>query len=133
MQGQKGPLLSQQCDLCGRAGCQKWAFCAQHSSLGGEREQLGVRAQVPLGGRAGGQAGDSSTVGVAELYSDGKRRMGGPSQLLSTHARVSVIREPQLSAQHFTGLTRLVVLRGSLILSSRASPRPQPESHVDTD
>lgn len=35
------------------------------------------RAEVLLGRRAGGQAGDISRVGVTESYSNGKRRAGG--------------------------------------------------------
>lgn len=38
------------------------------------------------------------------------------------HARVPVIKEPRESAQHFAGLTHLLVLRHSLVLSSPASP-----------
>lgn len=130
--GQEGPLLSQQCDLWGQADCQKWVFRSGHSSLGDEKEQSGLRAQVPPGRKASG----ISTVGMAQTVMEEKVtpandflctevRRGFPSFLLSTHARDPVIKEPQVSVPHLAGLTCLVVLRGSLGLSSPASLRPQ--------
>lgn len=71
--------MSQQYDLSGQAGCQKWVFRSRLSALGGEKERSDLRAQVPPGGRAGGQAGDISTVGVAESPT-AMEREGGCSE-----------------------------------------------------
>lgn len=80
---------------------------------------------MPLGGRAGGQAGDIDTIGVAESQSDGKKRRV-PSRPRSTHARVPGIREPRVSAQHFPGLPHLVVLVASLVLTCLSETSESP-------